>query len=146
MFNLYTTHEEYVQSSLTRLAKERKQAKSIFLILNIISALMILFTAVLTPLMISHLLYIDSYPDWFFYATAGASAVGGFVTSLLNFFVIKEKITTSEEMINLIESELVLFYNKATPSYKGKNAEFNLYVAVGSILGSKAAKQEVSNG
>ena len=144
MFNLYTSPMEYIKSNVKRLESRHSLYKKLFLFFNVVAFSMALFSSVLTALMISKLIY-SSYPDWFFYATAGASAVGALMASLLNFFVINSNISDFKEKINGIEGELVLYNNKVTKRYKGKHREFNLYLKVGVILGSKAAKEEASN-
>lgn len=145
MYSLKQTPISYVEDNKFLLERKLVKFKRLFFTLNFIAILAGAFSSILVAIMISHLVY-DAWPMWYFYASTAASALTTLVTSLLNFYVVRDTINKSKKTLNLISKEEALYHNKAATRYKGKSAEFNLYLSVGAILDSKAAKKAVKNG
>ena len=89
--------------------------------------------------------FFGSYPVWFFFATAAITAIVAFITSLTNFFVLKEKMLKYKKERRLVKYEILKYENNISERYKRGNEEYNLNIAIGVIIGSKAAKKELSN-
>ena len=145
MLNLSIDSKEYASSLYKYLFNRRKRLKWYFLTLNILAVLGALFTTVLTAILVSKLVY-EKYPDWFFFATAGSSAMLSLVSSFLNFFIIKDTINKIANKLNKIEKIMILHSNKLTDKFKGNKADFHLYNDISIIVNSKSKKQEVKNG
>ena len=145
MFNLSTNAKEYASSIYENLFKRRTRFKWYFLILNLLTVLATLFTTALTAILVSKLVF-QKYPDWFFFATAGSSAILSLTSSLLNFFVVKDSIKKTTSKLNKIEKIMVLHSNKLTDRFEGENSDFYLYNEVSKIVNSITNNQGVKNG
>lgn len=142
MYKLYSNAEEYKNHNIKNLVARRSKYKKIFIILNLFSALLSLIATIITALLISKLLY-SSFPDWFFYTTAGISAGISLISSLLSYFIVNDTINNISKKLIKIEVEDVLYKNKLIEKYKEDNADFSFYVSIAIILGVNIAKKEV---
>ena len=140
MYKLYSNTTEYKEYQVSRLESKRSRYKAMFLILNLISLMASLTSSILTALLISELVY-SSYPQWFFFATAGISAVISLISSLLSYFVVKDSISKISGKLIEIEAEELLYKNKTIKKYQEKNRDFSYYVSIASILGINAAEK-----
>lgn len=145
MLKLTTDPKDFVSAVHSNLTRRRIRFKRYFIILNMLTVLGVLFTTVLAAVMVSKIVY-QKYPDWFFFATAGISAMLSLVSSFLNFFVVKDTVEKATIQLNKIEKIMILYSNKLTDKFSGDYAEFNLYNEVSIAMHWISKKQEVLNG
>lgn len=145
MLNLYRTPLEYVYESKKNQEKKYKQFRALFILLSLFMFMCGLFTGVITPIVISKSFF-TSFPTWYFIASASATALSGLVSSLLNFYVVKDSMSKCKMNINMINKEIILYINKSTKNYQDTNRDYNLYISIGMIMNSHAAKKVGKNG
>jgi len=148
MRKLHLTPLHFAQEKINFYETRIKWLKKMNVFLNVVIIFAGLITTVITSLMVSKLIY-SSYPDWFFYATAGISAGTGLATSILNFFIIQDNIKTYKGNLINIRAEIASYESKAKPTYQRRKAgdnDYELFLAVAKITGSKAARKEIKNG
>ena len=133
---------KYQESKISLAESKIKNYRRIYVILNVISILAVFASATISTLIISKLVY-SSYPDWFFYATAGVSATTAFISTLLNFFFIHDNLKDEERHLKLMQLEIVKYNNGLSDKYIGKHKDFNLFATIEAINGSKAARKEI---
>lgn len=133
--------EEYQTRTINERKRNIKKHRRIYIILNVLIITASLFSAVLSTIVVSKLVY-KSYPEWFFFATAGISAVTALGSTLLNFFIVHDALKREEKNLNLIHLEIVKYDNELEKRYIGKDREYNLFVFLEAIIGSGPAREE----
>lgn len=136
----------FVEKTISTLKKEILLSRLIFSFLNIFNGLLTATTGILTALVLSHEIWGDGYPEWYFFVTSAFSAFAILSTSFLNFFLIKDKINTKKKQLILVEAEEVKFKNRYESSTSKEKALYKLYIKVASIMGNISAKKEVEHG
>lgn len=147
MLNLDKDTYRFTHSKIAYYNKQIKLFQKISVFLNIVIILASFATTIITSLIMSRLIY-DGYPDWFFYSTAGISALTGLASGLLNFFVIKDNIKSYKSIVAKIEAEFISYSTQAKSIYQCKSESknrYHLFLSVATITGSKAAKKEMKN-
>lgn len=134
---------EYGKKTINWIKRKIRVLKRVFVALNIF----ILFAALVTSLFA---IFITAYlgsslPFWYPYVTAGIGAFTTFTTSMINFFVVRDKIKNYQVAFNKIWIEINKFNSKLVNKYKNKERNWHLFVAIEAILGNEAAKLEVIN-
>ncbi len=133
----------YGKKIAKRVKKKINILRTIFIALNILILAIALVTAIFA-------IYVTAFlaaklPSWYPYLTAGIGAGTTFITSLINFFIISDKIKKNEVIYNKILMELNRYQTKLVKKYEGANNKWHLFVALEAILGNDAAKAEAIN-
>ncbi|WP_127942504.1 DUF4231 domain-containing protein [Mycoplasma sp. ATU-Cv-703] len=113
--------------------------------INVIILLLGLATSIFSIIFASKLFGLTTVPDWYPYITAGIGAFTTLVTSLFNFFHIRESLKRDQNALNRVWVEINKYESQLVPKYRLKDREYNLFVAVEAILGNETAKTEVLN-
>lgn len=107
--------------------------KTLYITINIAIFLWALAASIIAALIIPQ----GTLPSWYVLLTPMIPAITGFLSALLNFFVIKEKIVDAEKNISSIKGEIIL-YNLKHPKYNGvKNKEYELFSYVAKRINYK---------
>ena len=129
----------FVERRLLQAKRRFKIAKVIYVSFNIISFISIFALLAMSTIVFSKLIS-DTTPDWYFIVTTGISASVALITSVANFFYVKEKTEQYSSEIDYIQAEIT-YFELNLKDYKTKNKEFVLYHNVSSFIGIKAAKE-----
>lgn len=119
--------------------------KSIQSILNIITFTGSAISTIFTTIFLS-LLWFKSFPDWYFFLTTGITSATTFISAMLNFFLIKEKVRSYYVQKNNLFQEIIKYKTEMIPAYQGPEKDYNHFIKVQRLLGSTYAKSEVSYG
>lgn len=133
----------YGEKIAKKVKKKIHILKGLFIFLNILILLTALVTAIFAIYVTAFLA--NSLPFWYPYLTAGIGAGTTLITSLINFFLISDKIKKNEVTYNKILMELNRFQTKLVKKYATSDRRWHLFVAIEAILGNDAAKLEVIN-
>ena len=144
MNKLIIDNIDYKEEVMKELNKKIKVTKAFFNTLRIITFIGAFSTVTIVALIMGRVFF-GSYPVWFFFATASISAVVAFISSLINFFVLKDNIDKYRKERTRVKLEILKYENNISERYKHGNKQYNLNIAIGEIIGSKAAKKELSN-
>lgn len=144
MFNLYTDSTQYVKNAKAELSRYLSRYKKTFYILSVIIALGVASTAIITTIMVSKVWY-QQYPNWFFFFTAGISAFSALLTSIINYFLIRDKIQSYKRKLLWIEAEEEKYRLKLTRKYQSHYRDYHFYTSVASYLDNMSAKREAQH-
>lgn len=117
--------------------------KIIFLILNIFIWFSALVTSIFAILVTAY--YGTSLPSWYPFLTAGIGAFTTFTTSLINFFLVRDKIKDYQNFLNKIRLEVNKYNYKLMKKYQDSERNWHLFLVIESIIGNNAAAREVIN-
>ncbi len=141
---LFVDINRYQNKKLASTAHKIKRNKMLNIFLNILIVVSALAAASLTTLIISKQIY-SSYPSWYFLVTAGISAGTTAIATLLSFFYVKENYKKHKANLKKIEAEIVLYDNKLLDKYSSSRRDYELFLSIESILGSKEAEKEAED-
>lgn len=144
MFSLYTDALEYVHNASTTVNKYLIRYKRIFYTLNVIIGAGTASTAILTALLVSKIFW-ATYPEWYFFVTAGVAALTTLLSSTINYFLVKDKIHSYQRKINWIKAEEAKHDMKLGKKYQSHKRDYNLYLSVASYLDNFSAKREAQH-
>ena len=145
MTKLVTDNTSYKDEVLKVLEHRIKTNKVFLYVLRVLTFLGAFASVIIVSLIMGKIIY-SSYPTWFFFATASITSVIAFITSLINFFVLKDNLEKYKKEKELVNIEILKHENGISKRYKSKDKDFNLNISIGVIVGSKPAKKERSNG
>ena len=142
MTNLYDNPQNYVKNILIDVEGDYKRYKAIFVTLNILIAIFTALSTIITAIIISKLVF-STFPEWYFFATAGLSAFSALFGSIVNYFNISDKIKDFKKQRNDIQIEQIKFENNISEAYSGPDKEYRLYLRVSAIVGNESSQVEV---
>lgn len=129
--------DKYINNHIRDVREDALRLKFLFYFLNLLFAVGTLGTTVLTTILISKI-WIDYFPIWFYYATTGISALTSFFTSILNFFVVKDKYLLRQKQLTQLRA---LSFIKT----KTKKEEYEKFISAAIVLENKQAIKDVNN-
>lgn len=130
----------FVERQLYKARRRAKINKSLFIYLNIISMFATLVILAITTIVISKV-FSKEIPSWYFYATTVASAIITLITSLINFFLVKDNAQKYSAQVKYIEGEIIKF-DKKTDVYKNaKDPEMEIFHRVALLMKYDVAKE-----
>ena len=144
MNKLITKDLDYKDEVMKYLNNKIKITRTFFNILRVITFFGAFATVTIVALIMGRV-FIGFYPAWFFFATASITASLAFITSLINFFVLRENMDKYRTERRRVKFEILKYENNISERYAHGNKQYNLNIAIGEIIGSKAAKKELSN-
>lgn len=144
MYRLYTDASLFAKNAKKELEVYLRRYKKVFYILSVLIGLGTALGSIVTTLVLSKVIWSD-YPDWFFFLTAGISAISVLMMSTINYFLIREKIHSYKRKIKWIEAEELKYHEKLSKQYQSKFRDYNLYLSVASYLDNISAKKEVQH-
>lgn len=107
--------------------------KWLFYFFNILTAIAALTLVIVTTVIVSKLLT-TVVPTWYLYFTTSISAITALISSLVNFFLLKDNINKFNKRKVLIAAELIKYKNQ--PSAKKAGYEWTLFNNVFKIVTS----------
>ena len=116
-----------------------KVSKFFFVVLNIVSFIATFFVSSLTILTFSKMFW--NISTWFYFTTAGVTASTTFITTMINFFYVKDKIKTYEDLSHFLHTEIILYQINEGNYKKTKNKDFEIFRVVCKRLGYAFAKE-----
>lgn len=144
MYSLYKDANVYVKQATDTFEKYLRWYKRMFYTFNIIIGLGTLTTATLTALAVSKTVW-SSYPEWYFFVTAGIAAVTTLLSSTINYFLVRDKIHSYKRKLNWIRAEEAKHKMGVGRRYQQKNKDYHLYLSVAAYLDNLSAKKEVEH-
>lgn len=139
---LYKDARVYAQDLLDIRKTKVRVNKTLYFVLNISSAFFAFASATLIALIFSKIFF-SKWPEWYFFASAGTSAFITLLSSVVNYFTVKDNMIKYRHEIKLIEREIFKYEHRMGKLYANKDKDFFLYANVASIVGSREAKKEV---
>lgn len=135
----------FVERQLYREKRKHLIYKSTFVFFNLLIFIATLSVAVVTPMVIGHVIedQSGSTPTWYYFYSAIIPAFAGLMTAILNFFYINDKMKKSLQNFHFIQSEIIL-YSSGDKTYDSKDKDYLLFENVAKHIGYKSAK-EVKN-
>lgn len=116
--------------------------KNINILFSLISILAGAFVVIFTAVVFSGLVTTGT-PDWFFYGTTGVSAAIAFLTSLFNFFYVKENVAKYKLRFEKIRLEITKYKLEIGEYKKAANKkDINLFENIMYILGYTGDEDE----
>ena len=119
----------YVERELYKARRSTHINRTLFYLFNIFSMITTFVILVLTTLVISKILT-TSIPEWYFYATTVVTAIVTLVTSLINFFYVKDKYDKNKELSQFIEGEIIKYSVNSEEYSKTKDKELLIFEKV----------------
>lgn len=144
MFNLYNDSLEYVHNATETVEKYLRRYKRMFYVLSVLSGIGAAAVAILTAILVSKVIW-ASYPEWYFFVTAGIAAITTLFSSTINYFLVKDKIHSYQRKINWIKAEEAKHHMKVGKKYQSHKRDYNLYLSVASYLDNFSAKREAQH-
>ena len=144
MNKLVTNNKDYKDQVLEILKHKIKRNKILLYSLRILTFLGAFASIIIVSLIMGKIIY-SSYPAWFFFTTASITSIITLITSLINFFILKDNFEKYKKEKELVQLEILKHENSISKRYKSKDKDFNLNISIGVIVGSKEAKKERSN-
>lgn len=135
--------KDYGHKTVFHLKRKIKHLKHVFVTLNIFILFAALTTSIFAILVTAYLAH--ALPWWYPYLTAGIGAFTTFTTSLLNFFIVRDKIKIYHHALNKIHIEINKYDSKLVNKYKGNEKDWHLFIAIEAIMNNDAAKMELIN-
>ncbi len=131
----------FVERRLDQAIGRQRIAKSVYISFNIISFISVLVLLAFSTIIFSKIVTTGT-PDWYFTVTTGIAAFITFMTSMANFFYVKEKQEQYKSEIEYIESEIAYFQLGLKDYTNKKTKEFVLFKNVTSFIGFTMAKED----
>ncbi len=139
----FIINNDYGKNVIKNLKKRLVRVKLIFVTLNFFIIFAALATAIFAIVLTAY--FGSPLPIWYPFLTAGIGSFTTFVTLLINFFIVREKIKNYQSWLNKIWIEINKYDSKLSNKYKGADKNWHLFVAIDAILGNIAAQLEVIN-
>ena len=117
--------------------------KYIFVLFNVFSMIATFAILTLSTLVVSKTLF-NGVPSWYFYATTVVSAVITLITSLINFFYIKDQAEHYKKLHQYIQGEIIKHSSNSEVYKNNKHKDFEIFHRVNVKMGNEYAK-EVDN-
>lgn len=114
--------------------------KRLFNYFNVLSMIAAFVITTLSTIVFSKV-WFSSVPSWYFYSTTFVTALITFITSIINFFYIKQKYLDAVRNHELIKSEIMKYSEKIGHYKAAKNRDFEIFHRVNLILGNQLAKE-----
>ena len=129
----------FVERQLYKATKLHKINSRLFNTFNVLSAIATFIIVSLSTIIISKIVTTTA-PPWYFYATTVVTSIITFITSMINFFYIKDlrnKYLNQKEQI----SKEILMHELRINEYKSSNRDFVLFHRVSLFMGYNKAKE-----
>lgn len=130
----------YVEKQYYRTGIIARTYRRFFILFNVLSMLAGFAILTLSTLVVSKTLF-KTVPSWYFYSTTVVTAFITLITSLINFFYIKDKYQENLKNNQLIKAEIIKHSSKSELYAKSKNPDFEIFHRVNLILGIATAKE-----
>ncbi len=131
----------FVERQLAKAKSRRRLTKTVFISFNIISFIATFALLALATIVFANLAG-NGTPDWYFTVTTGIAAMVALITTLANFFYVKEKQVQYQAEIEYIEAEIAFFQLGLKEYSNQKTKEYILFHNVTAFIGYNAAKED----
>lgn len=130
----------FVEKQFYLSEKKAKLFKHLFIYFNILTMFATFAILVLSTLVVSKVIF-NGIPTWYFYATTFLSALLTLVTSLVNFFYVKEKYEINNRLHQYIKGEITKYSAKTGIYNSVKNPKTEIFHKVCLMLEYKSARE-----